>query len=147
MSDMWGQERAKLEACVIVIKQTNTGLEAPPNIAGFTMVETTFSSPVRLFGLAFYRTPKGYNYAVYHRVDLLADASTGVRVRPFCALATFNQRSHRHLTALRQTPTGSSHFRKKGACSFLGFSYSLTLTKPDPQVAAVLVDELALCGF
>ena len=68
MSNMWGQERAKLEACVIVIKQTNTGLEAPPNIAGFTMVETTFSSPVRLFGLTFYRTPKGYNYAVYHRV-------------------------------------------------------------------------------
>ena len=68
MSDMWGQERAKLEACVIVIKQSNTGLEAPPNIAGFTMVETTFSSPVRLFGLTFYRTPKGYNYAVYHRV-------------------------------------------------------------------------------
>jgi hypothetical protein len=68
MSDMWGQERAKLEACVIVLKQSNTGLEAPPNISGFTMTETTFSSPVRLFGLTFYRTPKGYNYAVYHRL-------------------------------------------------------------------------------
>jgi hypothetical protein len=68
MSDMWGQERAELEACVIVIKQSNTGLEAPPDIAGFDMIETTFSSPVRLFGFTFYRTPKGYNYAVYHRV-------------------------------------------------------------------------------
>jgi hypothetical protein len=68
MSDMWGQERAKLEACVIVLKQSNTGLEAPPNISGFSLTETTFSSPMRLFGLTFYRTPKGYNYAVYHRV-------------------------------------------------------------------------------
>jgi hypothetical protein len=68
VSDMWGQESAKLEACVIVLKQSNTGLEAAPNISGFNMAETTFSSPVRLFGLTFYRTPKGYNYAVYHRV-------------------------------------------------------------------------------
>ena len=68
MSDMWGQERAKLEACVIVLKQSNTGLEAPPNISGFTLMETTFASPIRLFGLTFYRTPKGYNYAVYHRL-------------------------------------------------------------------------------
>jgi hypothetical protein len=68
ISDMWGQERAKSQACVIVIKQSNTGLEAPPNMAGFTLLETTFSSPVRLLGLIFYRTPKGYNYAVYHRV-------------------------------------------------------------------------------
>jgi hypothetical protein len=68
ISDMWGEERVELQACVIVIKQSNTGLEAPPNITGFTMVETTFSSPVRFFGLTFYQTPKGYNYAVYHRV-------------------------------------------------------------------------------
>ena len=67
VSDIWGQERAK-DACVIIIKQSNTSLERPPNIPNFIMTESTFSSPLRLFGHTFYRTPKGYNYAVYHRL-------------------------------------------------------------------------------
>jgi hypothetical protein len=69
LSETWGEERVRSEACTIVIRQSNTGLEAPPYIAGFVLGETTFSSPTRLFGITFYRTSKGYNYAVYHRAN------------------------------------------------------------------------------
>jgi hypothetical protein len=54
-------------ACTLVIKQSSTGYEHPPAIAGFTLVEDHFAPGQRALGFTISRTPKSYNYAVYRR--------------------------------------------------------------------------------
>lgn len=56
-------------ACTLVIKQSNTGYARPPEIANFALVENHFAAVPHVFGVAIYRTPKAYNYAVYRRID------------------------------------------------------------------------------
>ena len=52
-------------ACLLLLKQSNSGYETAPEIDGFDLIESRFVAAVRVFGL-LYRTTKGYNYAIYH---------------------------------------------------------------------------------
>jgi hypothetical protein len=52
-------------ACLLLLKQSNSGYDTAPEIDGFDLIESRFVAAVRVFGL-LYRTTKGYNYAIYH---------------------------------------------------------------------------------
>ena len=66
--DVLQSKKIKAAACLLLLKQSNSGYETAPEIYGFDLIESHFVSAARPFGLIIYRTTKGYNYAVYRSV-------------------------------------------------------------------------------
>jgi hypothetical protein len=62
---------AQLDADVLMIQQTYSGLAEAPRLPGFRLVEDRFiHSPCRILGLTVARTVPGYSYAVYRRTPV-----------------------------------------------------------------------------
>jgi hypothetical protein len=50
-------------------QQTNRGVIQPPEIPGYRLVKNRFGGPIRILGLPISRTPGGWEYALYRRLD------------------------------------------------------------------------------
>lgn len=50
-------------------QQTNRGLSEPPDFPGYRLVENRFGPPIKILGLPLSRTPGGWEYALYQRMD------------------------------------------------------------------------------
>ena len=53
-----------------LVQQNSMGLQEPPQIPGFQLIENTFNAePVKIAGLTIATSPPGYQYALYKRVE------------------------------------------------------------------------------
>jgi len=50
-------------------QQTYRGAQSPPSFAGYELVENRFGRGVKILGVPVSRTPGGWEYAVFRRVD------------------------------------------------------------------------------
>ena len=50
-------------------QQTYRGAQSPPSLAGYELVENRFGRGVKILGVPVSRTPGGWEYAVFRRVD------------------------------------------------------------------------------
>ena len=50
-------------------QQTNRGVSQPPEIHAYSLEENKFDNPIRILGLPISRTPGGWEYALYRRMD------------------------------------------------------------------------------
>jgi hypothetical protein len=63
------EDRDAPEGECFVRQQTMTGMASPPTYPGFRLVEDRYGPGIRLFGIPLSRTPGGWEFAVYERID------------------------------------------------------------------------------
>ena len=64
-----GQSRKRVFPLWRIEQQAYKGVQNPPDVSGYRLTENKFGGPIRIFGLPISRTPGGWEYALYRRID------------------------------------------------------------------------------